>query len=104
MPTETIAGHTIELDANGFMTDAAAWNREIALEMAARVGIELTDKHWKVIEFCRKDAKEKGVAPGLRRITKNAGVSMRDMYQLFPKGPGKLAALVSGLPKPKSCV
>ena len=104
MPTETIAGHTVELDADGFMTDAAAWNKEIATELAKRSGIELTDKHWQVIEFCRKDAQEKGEAPGVRRITKNAGVSMRDMYQLFPKGPGKLAALISGLAKPKGCI
>lgn len=104
MPTETIAGQTVEIDAEGFMTDAAAWNKEIAVELAKRSGIELSDKHWQVIAFCRKDAQEKGEAPGVRRITKNAGVSMRDMYQLFPKGPGRLAALISGLAKPKGCI
>ena len=104
MPTQTIAGQTIELDDDGFMTDAAAWNRQIAAELAERVGLELTDRHWQVISFCRQDAQDKGEAPGVRRITKNAGVSMREMYQLFPKGPGKLAALVSGLPKPKGCI
>jgi tRNA 2-thiouridine synthesizing protein E len=104
MPTETLAGHTVELDAEGFMTDPAAWNREIAVELARRAGLALTDKHWQVIEFCRKDAQEKGEPPGVRRITQLSGVSMRDMYALFPKGPGKLAALVSGLRKPQGCI
>jgi len=104
MPTETLAGHTVELDAEGFLTDPSAWNREIAGELARRAGLALNDQHWKVIEFCRKDAQEKGEAPGVRRITQLAGVSMRDMYALFPKGPGKLAALVSGLRKPQGCI
>ncbi len=104
MPTETLAGHTVELDNDGFMTDSAAWNKEIAAELAKRSGIELSDRHWTVIEFCRSDAQSKGEAPGVRRITKNTDVSMREMYKLFPKGPGKLAALVSGLAKPKGCI
>jgi dissimilatory sulfite reductase related protein len=104
MPTETLAGHTVELDSDGFMTDSAAWNKEIAVELAKRSGIELNDRHWAVIEFCRSDAQAKGEAPGVRRITKNTDVSMREMYKLFPKGPGKLAALVSGLAKPKGCI
>ena len=33
-----------------------------------------------------------------------SGVNMKDLYQLFPKGPGKLAAKVSGLPKPQGCI
>lgn len=105
MTTETIAGHTVDLDEDGFMTDPAQWNEEIAQELATRAGIDdLQEDHWKVIEFCRRDAIEKGEAPGLRRITKNTDVDMRSMYKLFPKGPGKLAALVSGLEKPKGCI
>ncbi len=105
MPTETIAGHTVELDSDGFMTDPAAWNKEIAEELARRVGIaDLNDKHWQVIEFCRRDARDRGEPPGVRRITKNSGVGMRDMYQLFPRGPGKLAAQLSGLGKPQGCI
>ena len=86
------------------MNDPAAWNKEIAVELARRSAITLGDRHWQVITFCRQDAQDKGEAPGVRRITKNAGVSMREMYKLFPKGPGKLAALISGLSKPKGCI
>ena len=56
------------------------------------------------IAACREDAASQGQPPGLRRISKLSGVNMKELYKLFPKGPGKLAARVSGLPKPKSCI
>ena len=52
----------------------------------------------------REDAAREGQSPGLRRISKKSGVSMKELYKLFPKGPGKLAAKVSGLPKPQGCI
>lgn len=105
MPTTTIAGHEVELNDDGFMTDMSQWTPEIAAEIAREAGIEpLTEKHWQVIDFCRRDAVEKGTPPGVRRITKNSGVSQKEIYQLFPKGPGLLAAKISGLTKPKSCI
>lgn len=106
MPNATYAGQTVDVDEAGFMTNPAQWNREVAAALAAEMSIlELTDQHWQVIEFCRSDAEAKGEPPGVRRIVKNVkGVSMKDMYKLFPKGPGKLAARVSGLTKPVSCV
>lgn len=104
MTTAMLAGHEISLNDDGFMTDPQQWTPEIAEEMAQRAGIALTDRHWTVIEFVRRDAAEKGTAPGLRRITAETGVPTKELYQLFPKGPGILAAKISGWPKPKSCV
>ena len=88
----------------GFLTDATQWTPEVAAALAEEVGITLTDRHWDVINFCRADNKDQGQPPGLRRISKLSGVSMKELYQLFPKGPGKLASKISGLPKPKSCI
>ncbi len=104
MPTETIAGHTVEVDEQGYLLDADAWNEDIAHALAARNKLTLTDRHWTVIRFCRKDAAEQGEPPGVRRITRNTDVTMREMYLLFPMGPGKLAALIAGIPKPDRCV
>ena len=105
MTTATYAGQSIEVDEEGYLTNPAQWNRAIAEAIAKEAGLgALTDSHWKVIEFCRKDATEKGEAPGLRRIAKQSGVDMKTLYQLFPQGPGKLASKVSGLAKPKSCI
>lgn len=104
MPIATIAGHTIELDEDGYLADPTSWNEDIARALAAREKIILTDKHWTVIHFCRRDTVEQGEPPGVRRITRNTDVTMREMYQLFPKGPGKLAALIAGTSKPQNCV
>lgn len=99
------AGVSVGVDAEGFLTDSSQWTREVGQAIAEQVGLgPLTDQHWQVIDYCRKDAAEQGQAPGLRRISKFSGVDMKTLYQLFPKGPGKLAAQVSGLPKPKGCI
>ena len=105
MPTREIAGKTIEINEEGFLTNPADWTPEIAVELAKEEGIEeLTPAHWKVIEFCRQDAANTGKAPTLRRITKQAGVSTKELFALFPKGPAKKVAKISGLGKPEGCV
>ena len=79
--------------------------REIAEAIAAENGIApLTEKHWQVIDFCRADNEAKGTPPGVRRITKNTGISTKEMYALFPKGPGVLSSKIAGLSKPKGCI
>ena len=104
MSTTTIAGVPVELDAEGFMTDASQWNREIAEAIAADNGVTMTDRHWEVIDFCRADNEAKGTPPTVRRITKGTGIPTKEMYRLFPKGPGILSSKIAGLPKPKGCI
>ena len=105
MKTQTYAGRIVALDDEGFMTDKTQWLPEMAEEIAHEVGIaQLTPEHWKVITFCREDAAKTGQSPGLRRVSQYGGVPMKELYVLFPKGPGKLAARIAGLPKPKACV
>lgn len=99
------AGTEVDVNEEGFFLDSDQWSPEIAEAVAKEIGLgSLNEDHWKVISFCREDAARVGQPPGLRRISKLSGVGMKDLYRLFPKGPGKLAALVSGLPKPKGCI
>ncbi len=106
MSTKLIAGKNVQVNGEGFMTDPAEWDQEIALEIAKQEGlIELTPDHWKVIEFARQKAAESGgAAPTLRTITTHAGVSTKELFSLFPKGPAKKVARISGLGKPEGCV
>lgn len=105
MQVRNYAGQEVHINDEGFMLNSAEWNPAVAEEIAVETGVApLTERHWQVLSFCREDAAKKGGSPGLRRISKFSGVGMRDLYQLFPKGPGKLAARIAGLPKPKSCV
>jgi len=99
------AGRSIRLDEQGFLAEAGQWTPEVAEAIAGEVGLALTPEHWKVIHACREDAaRQGGEAPGLRRLQNLTGVSTKDLYRLFPKGPGKLAARIAGLPKPKACL
>ena len=96
---------TIERNEEGFLVNPGDWNKDIAVEIAEGEGIsELTDAHWKVIEFSRANAESSGAAPTLRQITKGAGVPTKDLFKLFPKGPAKKVAKISGLGKPEGCV
>lgn len=105
MPTLEYRTQPVEVNDEGFLLDSSQWTPEIAEAIAETAGISsLTDRHWKVITFCREDAAREGHSPGLRRIAKLSGVDTKELYQLFPKGPGKLAAKIAGLQKPQGCV
>ena len=105
MSTVNLAGAVVEVDAEGFMLNPDQWTPEIAAEIARDAGIDpLTERHWQVIDFCRRDAAERGTPPTVRRITKGAGIPTKEVYALFPKGPGILASKISGLTKPKGCI
>jgi len=65
---------------------------------------ELTDRHWLVVRFMRERYLATGTAPTIRSIGKESGVPVKELYQLFPKGPAKLAAKIGGIPKPKGCI
>lgn len=105
MAMRVIAGHEVQMNDEGFMTDPKQWDKNIAAQIAQEEGIsELSPAHWKVIEFCRQDGMASGAAPTLRRITSAAGVTTKDMFALFPKGPAKKVAKISGLGKPEGCV
>ncbi len=104
MPLKNINNVTIDVNEEGYMTNRAQWSREIAAALAQEEGITLTDAHWKVLEFIEKDFAEKGVVPGMRRMNKVGNIPTKDLYALFPDGPIKKAAKISGFPKPASCV
>lgn len=105
MGTKTIAGKTVHVNDEGFMTNPSEWTKEMAPELAKEEGIaELMPNHWKIIDFCRQQGANGGKAPTLRQITTGTGVSTKDMFALFPKGPAKKVAKISGLGKPEGCV
>ena len=95
----------VALNEEGFMTDPNEWTKEIAEVIARQEGIEtLTEDHWKIIDFCRETGLESGSAPTLRQITTGTNVTTKELFKLFPKGPAKKVAKISGLGKPEGCV
>ena len=105
MPVDTIAGTPVDVNEEGFLTDPSQWNEEIATELARREGIDpMTDRHWEVVRFMRAEYEVKGTGPTVRVLGKTSGVPVKELYQLFPKGPAKLAAKIAGIPKPRGCI
>ncbi len=105
MPTKTVAGVTVDLNEDGFFTDAESWTEAMAPELARAEGIdELTEDHWRIIKFMRVEYFEKGTGPTVRMLGKTSGVSIKELYRLFPKGPAKIAARIAGIPKPRGCI
>ena len=102
--TMELAGTRVDVDGQGFLTDHEQWSDEVGIALAAQASIALTDKHWEVLRFARQDFVDNQVSPGPRRIVANTAVTMRELYKLFPRGPGKLVARIAGIPKPKSCL
>lgn len=97
--------HPIEVDAEGFLQKPEQWSEQLGDDIARQVGIDLlTDRHWLVIRFMRDRYLSTGSAPSIRTLGKESGVSTKELYQLFPKGPAKLAAKIGGIPKPRGCI
>ena len=105
MPTVTYAGTPVIVNDEGFFTDPAQWREDMAPLIARQEGItQLSERHWQVIKFMRHEYEAKGTGPTVRALGKTSGVSVRELYQLFPHGPAKEAAKIAGIPKPRGCV
>ena len=95
----------VDRDAEGFLTDPRQWDEEVAASIAREAGIpELTPRHWQVVRYMRETYLTTGEAPSIRTLGKASGVPIKELYELFPKGPAKLAAKIGGIPKPRGCI
>ncbi|HEY0903130.1 MAG TPA: TusE/DsrC/DsvC family sulfur relay protein [Marmoricola sp.] len=104
MSTTTIDGHTVHVNDEGFLTDPTEWDEDLATSLAAQIGLDLTEEHWKAIRFLRDDFAAQGETATLRRISTVGGIPTKALFQLFPQKPAKKLAYVAGLPKPHGCV
>lgn len=103
MTFKTIAGTEVNVSEEGYLEDMNQWNEDIAREIAEEIGIELTDKHFEVLNYLREKTKE-GEALTIRKVGKSGITDIKGLYKLFPKGPLKYSSKIAGIPKPASCV
>ena len=105
MTTKVYAGTEVVVNDEGFFADPKQWNADMAPEIAQEWGVAtLTDQHWQVVKQMRHEYEQTGSGPSVRALSKSSGVSIKDLYQLFPKGPAKVAARIAGIPKPIGCI
>ena len=103
MSVKTIAGLEVNVSEEGYLEDMSQWNEDIAKEIANEIGIELTDKHFEVINYLREKTAAKE-ALTIRQVGKSGIVDIKGLYKLFPKGPLKFSSKIAGIPKPTSCI
>lgn len=100
---KTFAQTIIQITDEGYLTDFAQWNKEIGSEIAKEQGIDMTDKHWEVIDYIQEKYKNEE-ALSIRGIKKSGVINIKEFYDLFPGGPLKKSTMIAGIPKPKSCI
>jgi tRNA 2-thiouridine synthesizing protein E len=98
-----IANKEIEVDQEGYLTDFSQWDKDVAQAIAKENDLNMTDKHWEVIEFLQ-DKHHKEEPLSIRGIKKSGVINIKDFYSLFPGGPLKVSTKIAGIPKPKSCI
>lgn len=103
MTLKTIAGKEVNVSEEGYLEDMSQWNEDVAREIAEEIGIELTDKHFEVLNYLREKTEE-GEALTIRKVGKSGITDIKGLYKLFPKGPLKYSSKIAGIPKPASCV
>ena len=105
MPMFEHGSVSIEVDEDGFMDDPDLWNEEVAKALATTEGVDdMTDEHWKLVNYLRDYYLKFGIAPMIRKLCKETGFPLKKVYELFPSGPAKGACKVAGLSKPTGCV
>ena len=103
MAVKTYNGKSVDVNEEGYLTDLSQWDKTVAESIAAEEGIEMTDRPWAVINYLQDQYKNE-VALSIRRIKQSGVVDIKELYELFPKGPLKLSTKIAGIPKPASCV
>ena len=93
----------VDVNDEGYFTNPSQWTREVAKDIAKEEGVELTDDHFKVLEYLRERYKN-GEALSIRGINKSGIVDVKTFYQMFPGAPLKKSTKIAGIPKPESCV
>ena len=98
-------GITVDVDEDGFIQEPDCWNEALASAIAKTEDVpELTEDHWKVVNYLRNYYKQFGIAPIIRKLCKETGFTLKEIYDMFPSGPAKGACKIAGLPKPTGCV
>lgn len=98
-------GRRIAVTPYGFLVNAGDWSEDLARQQAPQEDIaELTGEHWQVIHFLREYYDQFNIAPMGKQIAKKTDISLSRLKELFPKGPGKSACRLAGLPKPVGCL
>lgn len=99
-------GKTIETNANGYLENVEDWSEAVAEVIAKEESIELSERHWDLMNYLRDEyINNGGNQPNTRNIVKAMSakwgekIAQKDIYDLFPKDPSKQGGRIAGLPE-----
>ena len=99
-------GKTIETTPMGYLVNLEDWSEDLAKHLAEEENLELTDKHWDLINYLRDEyINNNQNQPNTRNIVKAMSdkwgqkLGQKDVYELFPKDPSKQGGRIAGLPE-----
>ncbi len=102
----TVDGKEIEVSQTGYLVNTEDWSEKVAEAIAADEGIELTQRHWDVINYLRGEYFDNSSnQPNNRTMVKGMGaiwsekINSKTLFDLFPGNPSKQAGLIAGLPE-----
>ncbi|HEX8919251.1 MAG TPA: TusE/DsrC/DsvC family sulfur relay protein, partial [Chloroflexota bacterium] len=79
MTTETIGTATVDVDAEGFFVHPEQWNEAMVPDLAHREGMGvLSDRHWQVIRFMRREFDDNGTGPTVRALSKSSDIPIKE--------------------------
>lgn len=104
MASLILAGRTIEVDEDGCLTHADQWDENVAVDLATREGIRMTEDHWRIVRYVRQRFMDGDRPPTCRRVSARLGIPMRQLFGLFPRRPIHLAARIGGAPEPRNYI
>lgn len=101
-----VDGNTIEATDNGYLVELTDWTQAVGELIAKGEGIEMTEKHWDVVNYLRdQHINNAGNEPNERTILKDLSkqwgekISSKVMYEMFPLMPSKQGRKIGGLPQ-----
>lgn len=101
----------LELDNDGFLMHADEWDETVAIALAKREGIKLTDAHWEVLHIIRDFYHRRGLSPIMRIMVKLLELTCGPekgnalyLRSLFDDNAAIAANRIAGLPRPTNCI
>jgi tRNA 2-thiouridine synthesizing protein E len=102
-----VNGKSIETTASGFLENIEDWSEDLAKIIADEEKLELTERHWDVVNFLRDEfINNAGNQPNTRNMVKamtklwdDKSINAKTLYDLFPGDPSKQGGRIGGLPE-----
>lgn len=97
-------------DVEGYVVDPDDWDEDLAKQLAAEEGLDLTGDSWTILCFMRKYWDIHKVAPDVRHVTRHLveelgydkKAAKHLVFSLFPYGYVKQACKIAGMQRPRA--